>query len=1024
MKKQIFSLIIIFLIIIFVSQKIIADTHYVNVNSSTPIAPYTSWETAASVIQEAVDVALPGEFVLVTNGIYCSGKRALQEHLCFNRVVVTNNINVKSVNGPESTIIAGKGPLGNYAVRCVFMSAGTLSGFSLSNGHTKAIGYTYARSGGGLRAMQGGTVSNCIIIYNYASKNGGGTYFGTANNCIIKGNNAEEYGGGTYSSTVKNSTIINNFSYKSGGGTCYGAIESCTISKNSSEAGGGGTYYSTTGNSIIDGNTSKSEGGGSFGGTINNCIISKNSAEKEGGGTCNSTINNSAISGNKSETYGGGSARGIINHCTISGNSAHLGGGTYWSAISNSIVYYNNATTYSNTYADSLNYSCTNPESEGNGNISESPKLISTKYIANGSPCIGAGNFLNTTGTDIDGESWKNPPSIGCDEFYQNNIGGFLEVNIISDFKNAVVNHPVNFAADINGKCFSNFWSFGDGTTKDDVAYPSHSWSSTGEYMVVLTAYNNDNMSGIAATQKVNIVLQESATFYVNINNTFPVSPYDTWAKASRNIQAAIIQAEGDFSGGLVLVTNGLYCNSVTIIDSTWNCIGINRDITVRSINGPENTLIVGKGPPGDYATRCVYMSAGKISGFTLSNGYTRLDSYPFNSKYSCGGGVHAEKGGVVTNCIITCNSASSDGGGAYKGQISSCTISKNSADWGGGIYSRDNCTIDNCTIYGNYAIEGGGILSYKGTIKNCFIYGNSARQNGGGIRSDYDVGIYNCIISGNSAGNAAGVDADQGDGIFNCTIADNFSTSKKGVGLSCENTKVYNSIIYRNHPKDLTATPNSFSHCCVPPGIKGPGIVNKVPQFLWGKYDYVDYHLGPGSPCVDAGKYFEWMDTATDLDGNPRIMNGKVNIGAYEGRSGKWQFKHKKTQDALKTQGFEPSINPYFENDWQIGIATLVGGVVSNVSGPFTLETKNNKIWKLIRKGEVKIKYAKRKDKLIFKIWRKLPEEKVFYFAAPGMTFENSIVPETNTVVKFSLKPIKPEKKGWQPLNPTLIKN
>jgi hypothetical protein len=44
------------------------------------------------------------------------------------------------------------------------------------------------------------------------------------------------------------------------------------------------------------------------------------------------------------------------------------------------------------------------------------------------------------------------------------------------------------------------------------------------------------------------------------------------------------------------------------------------------------------------------------------------------------------------------------------------------------------------------------------------------------------------------------------------------------------------------------------------------------------------DYHLMFGSPCVDAGDpNYAGGAEETDLDGKPRVMGGRIDIGAYE---------------------------------------------------------------------------------------------------------------------------------------------
>jgi hypothetical protein len=392
-----------------------ATVYYVDVNSANPTPPFTNWNTAATNIQDAVNVAVANDQILVTNGIYQYGGAL---NFGSNRVSVTKAINLQSVNGPSvTTIQGGRVPT---AVRCVYLATGaSLTGFTLTNGTTSSSG----SFGAGVYCQTtAATVSNCLITGNQSWLVGGGAYYGTLNNCVIVGNTTGNTGvgsfngGGAYSSILFNCSIISNTASGSasgsGGGIYSCTASNCVIANNLSDLTGGGASMgklvncALTNNAVVNTNSlnHSAEGGGAYMTYLTNCIVANNSVSGGAGGSI----------------YGGGCGPTcFLVNCTIIGNSAlgssGTGGGVYNSTLYNCIVYNNTALTGSNWNSGSLYYCCTIPlPANGLKNITNTPLFVNQVgkdfHLQSNAPCINAGiNAPISSTNDLD----DNPRIVG-----------------------------------------------------------------------------------------------------------------------------------------------------------------------------------------------------------------------------------------------------------------------------------------------------------------------------------------------------------------------------------------------------------------------------------------------------------------------------------------------------------------------------------------------------------------------------------------------------------------------------------
>ncbi|RKY16834.1 MAG: hypothetical protein DRP63_04725, partial [Planctomycetota bacterium] len=178
----------------------------------------------------------------------------------------------------------------------------------------------------------------------------------------------------------------------------------------------------------------------------------------------------------------------------------------------------------------------------------------------------------------------------------------------------------------------------------------------------------------------------------------------------------------------------------------------------------------------------------------------------------------------------------------------------------GGAIWCESgSLTITNCAFNGNGATTEGGAIcclnSSGSTLTNCTFSVNNSKWCGGAICCwNSSPTLNNCILWGNSASSL-------GSEIF-----------------------IYDS--------SCTCTLN---YCCVDNtgyGFAAGGTIDDSNNCIFVDPQFVDaangdYHLKSTSPCIDAGdNSLLPAGVTTDLDGNPRIANGTVDIGAYEYQS------------------------------------------------------------------------------------------------------------------------------------------
>jgi parallel beta-helix repeat protein len=281
-----------------------------------------------------------------------------------------------------------------------------------------------------------------------------------------------------------------------------------------------------------------------------------------------------------------------------------------------------------------------------------------------------------------------------------------------------------------------------------------------------------------------------------------------------------------------------------------------------------QDCVITGNATHGLYCTRSwpvitwTIFDGDSQTQSGISAAQSAVDVYDSEVKNHTGSGIYASAGNLLAeDCFIEENGGAGVVCSNCWTVVSRCVI-QNNAGAGLGL-DLSELEVTECNIRSN-GYDGIYLAnSFETKIADNWIYGNLGNGEGpfAGI---YVVGAI-----------------DQAE-IRNNTICNN---NPYGIYFhSATEPEVVNCIVYDNTMQIGTASGDPLdlvSYSCVKGGYEGTDNISDAPLFLNAAAG--DYHLTWYSPCVDEGKPDSTEEGESDIDGNPRVMGGRVDMGADE---------------------------------------------------------------------------------------------------------------------------------------------
>ncbi len=242
-----------------------------------------------------------------------------------------------------------------------------------------------------------------------------------------------------------------------------------------------------------------------------------------------------------------------------------------------------------------------------------------------------------------------------------------------------------------------------------------------------------------------------------------------------------------------------------------------------------------------------------------------------------------------------------------------------------GSFMRHDTCFVTNCNFFDNY----------PDTNNPNYFIGNGFSSNG----SNFVSVVTGCLFVNNYTGAVWGsqiMDLPTKIWFTNCTFYGNsVSTNLSSITTIDGKMTFYNCISYNEGVKPIYADTYwvqdtidlTVSHSLIEGGLNSIYTYHKIkliydssnintdPLFYGG--EEFPYNLSAESPCIDAGtldlpQFILDNMPATDLAGNPRIFNGKIDMGAYEWNPTVGTEEHQTRNAKRQTPNLKVSPNPF----------------------------------------------------------------------------------------------------------------